>query len=195
MFWFSPHSLGIIMNQVSNIINLFSDVYCSSDMEFAKIHSEPLRRIINGINVFCSGFLYHLSLVISATLKNKARFRVFQPFLVNNHLYHPYHYHNTWKRQWIGPLPVYHLRCQQPPTVHHLCLNTRWRACQLLTIILVSRTGDAGWTERATQKMRIWKDCHKLQGQVDRGNRGRMSVLHSFSQQICISLGYHIYTY
>jgi hypothetical protein len=29
------------MNRVSNIINLFSDVYCVSDMEFAKIHGEP----------------------------------------------------------------------------------------------------------------------------------------------------------
>jgi hypothetical protein len=34
------------MNWVSNIINLFSDVYCVSDMEFAKIHDEPLRRLI-----------------------------------------------------------------------------------------------------------------------------------------------------
>jgi hypothetical protein len=36
------------MNWVSNIINLFSDIYCVSDMEFAKIHSEPLRRLITG---------------------------------------------------------------------------------------------------------------------------------------------------
>jgi hypothetical protein len=34
------------MNQVSNIINLFSDIYCVSDMEFAKIHGELLRRLI-----------------------------------------------------------------------------------------------------------------------------------------------------
>jgi hypothetical protein len=34
------------MNQVSHIINLFSDIYCVSDMEFAKIHGEPLRRLI-----------------------------------------------------------------------------------------------------------------------------------------------------
>jgi hypothetical protein len=36
------------MNWVSNIINLFCDVYCVSDMEFAKIHGELLRRLING---------------------------------------------------------------------------------------------------------------------------------------------------
>jgi hypothetical protein len=34
------------MNWVSSIINLFSVVYCVSDMEFAKIHGEPLRRLI-----------------------------------------------------------------------------------------------------------------------------------------------------
>ena len=34
------------MNRVSNIINLFSGVYCSFNKEFAKIHGEPLRRLI-----------------------------------------------------------------------------------------------------------------------------------------------------
>jgi hypothetical protein len=35
------------MNRVSNIINLFN-IHCVSDMEFAKIHGELLRRLISG---------------------------------------------------------------------------------------------------------------------------------------------------
>ena len=34
------------MNQVSSIINLFSDFYYVSDIEFAKIQGEQLRRLI-----------------------------------------------------------------------------------------------------------------------------------------------------
>jgi len=39
------------MNQVSNIINLFSDFYYVSDIEFAKIQGEQLGRLINARHV------------------------------------------------------------------------------------------------------------------------------------------------
>jgi hypothetical protein len=54
------------MNWVSNIINLFSDVYRVFDMEFAKIHGEPLRRLIISpqLNSGLSSVLHCLSLVL-----------------------------------------------------------------------------------------------------------------------------------